>query len=39
MDFLSFIQVVDKLGLILVWMKENPQPFIEALQNGTLQLK
>ncbi len=36
---LEICWVVDKLGLILVWMKENPQPFIEALQNGTLQLK
>ena len=29
---------VDKLGLILVGMKENPQPFMEALQKGSLQL-
>jgi len=28
--------VVDKLGLILVWMRENPQVFVNALQNGTI---
>lgn len=35
---LEICGIVDKLWLILVWMKENPEPFITALQKGTLRM-